>query len=109
MDFSAHTGGKGWRAIPTIKPNLRMVAPLRAEKASRGMFAIIVGGLLMVGMVVILGIFYFGQDERVRDEAAVVRAVDATVDWLLARGSGGTFVLRIANSAIWNSAQRAPK
>ena len=29
-----------------------------------------------LGMVVILGIFYFGQDERLRDEAAVVRAVD---------------------------------
>ena len=39
-----------------------------------------------LGMVVILGLFYFGQDERVRDEAAVIRAVDATVDWLLARG-----------------------
>lgn len=39
-----------------------------------------------LGMVVILGIFYFGQDERIRDEAAVIRAVDHTVDWLLARG-----------------------
>ncbi len=39
-----------------------------------------------LGMVVILGIFYFGQDERVADEAAVIRAVDATADWLLQRG-----------------------
>jgi hypothetical protein len=39
-----------------------------------------------LGMVVILGVFYFGQDERVADEAAVIRAVDNTVDWLLARG-----------------------
>ena len=39
-----------------------------------------------LGMVVILGLFYFGQDERVKDEAAVIRAVDGTVDWLLARG-----------------------
>ncbi len=38
-----------------------------------------------LGMAVILGLFYFGQDERVRDEAAVVRAVDNTVDWLLDR------------------------
>jgi hypothetical protein len=38
------------------------------------------------GMAVILGVFYFGQDERLRDEAAVVRALDATVSWLLARG-----------------------
>jgi len=39
-----------------------------------------------LGMVVILGLFYFGQDERVTDEAAVIRAVDGTVDWLLQRG-----------------------
>jgi hypothetical protein len=35
-----------------------------------------------LGMVVILGIFYFGQDEHVKDEAAVVKAVDNTVNWL---------------------------
>jgi hypothetical protein len=39
-----------------------------------------------LGMVVILGFFYFGQDERVRDEAAVVRAVDAAAGWVLDRG-----------------------
>jgi len=38
-----------------------------------------------LGMAVILGVFYFGQDERLRDEAAVMRAVDAAVDWLLDR------------------------
>ncbi len=38
-----------------------------------------------LGMVVILGLFYFGQDERLRDEAAVVRAVDEAVDWLVDR------------------------
>ncbi len=35
-----------------------------------------------LGMVVILGIFYFGQDERIRDEKAVIQAVDNTIDWL---------------------------
>jgi hypothetical protein len=35
-----------------------------------------------LGMVVILGIFYFGQDERVKDEAAVIRAVDNTLAWI---------------------------
>ena len=39
-----------------------------------------------LGMVVILGYFYFGQDERLTDEAAVLRAVDAATDWLLLRG-----------------------
>jgi hypothetical protein len=38
------------------------------------------------GMAVILGIFYFGQDERLRDEKAVARAVDETVAWVLNRG-----------------------
>lgn len=36
-----------------------------------------------LGMVVILGVFYFGQDERLKDEAAVRAAVDAVVDWLM--------------------------
>ncbi len=39
-----------------------------------------------LGMVVILGIYYFGQDQRLTDEAAVIRGVDATVDWLFQRG-----------------------
>lgn len=36
-----------------------------------------------LGMVVILGFFYFGQDERVKDENAVIAAVDQAVDWLI--------------------------
>jgi hypothetical protein len=39
-----------------------------------------------LGMAAILGIFYFGQDERLKDEAAVCRAVDHAVDWLFDRG-----------------------
>jgi len=35
-----------------------------------------------LGMVVILGIFYFGQDTRLKDEPAIQRAVDNTVDWV---------------------------
>ena len=38
------------------------------------------------GMVVILGYFYQGQDERLADEAAVVRAVDAATDFVLEGG-----------------------
>jgi hypothetical protein len=37
------------------------------------------------GMAVMLGIFYFGQDERIRDEAAVRWAVEATCKWVLAK------------------------
>ena len=39
-----------------------------------------------LGMVVIVGYFYFGQDERLRDEAAVVRAIDNVTAWLLDHG-----------------------
>lgn len=39
-----------------------------------------------LGMVPILGFFYFGQDHRLRDEAAVLRATDNATDWLLSQG-----------------------
>lgn len=39
-----------------------------------------------LGMVVIVGYFYFGQDERLRDEAAVTRAVDNATGWILDHG-----------------------
>jgi hypothetical protein len=38
------------------------------------------------GMVVIVGVFYFGQDERLKDEAAVLRALDNAIDFLHAGG-----------------------
>ena len=38
------------------------------------------------GMVAILGYFYFGQDQELRDEAAVVRATDEATRWVLDGG-----------------------
>jgi hypothetical protein len=38
-----------------------------------------------LGMGVILGVFYFGQDGRLKDEAAVVKALDNAVKWVLDR------------------------
>jgi hypothetical protein len=38
------------------------------------------------GMVVILGYFYFGQDQQLQDEAAVIRATDAATRWVLEGG-----------------------
>ena len=35
-----------------------------------------------LGMVAIVGLFYFGQDQYLTNEAAVIRAVDNTVEWL---------------------------
>lgn len=46
----------------------------------------VIEGLDEQGMVAILGVFYFGQDERLADEAAVVRALDNTVNWVLNQG-----------------------
>ncbi|MEX0762917.1 MAG: hypothetical protein WD208_00035 [Dehalococcoidia bacterium] len=39
-----------------------------------------------LGMVVILGLFYFGQDERLQDEEAVRRAVEQACGWVLDSG-----------------------
>jgi hypothetical protein len=38
-----------------------------------------------LGMVAIVGLFYFGQDERLKDEKAVINAVNNTVNWLFER------------------------
>ena len=38
-----------------------------------------------LGMAVILGIFYFGQDERLKDEAAVIRGLDHALDWIVSK------------------------
>lgn len=39
-----------------------------------------------LGMVAIIGFFYFGQDQRLADEAAVIRATDHATCWLLEGG-----------------------
>lgn len=39
-----------------------------------------------LGMAVIVGLFYFGQDQRLRDETAIRRATTGAVDWLLDTG-----------------------
>ncbi|MCL4194480.1 MAG: hypothetical protein KJZ87_22280 [Thermoguttaceae bacterium] len=57
---------------------------LREAYMSR--LARIVDAADQLGMVVILGYFYFGQDERIADEAAVVRAVDHATRWVLDGG-----------------------
>src|SRR6185503_9142768 len=39
-----------------------------------------------LGMIVIMGYIYFGQDQRLSGEPAVQRAVDEATQWLLERG-----------------------
>ena len=45
-----------------------------------------------LGMAPIVGYFYFGQDQRLADEAAVIRAADNATAWLLERRYGNVLV-----------------
>ncbi len=49
-----------------------------------------------LGMVVIVGLFYQGQDERLTDEGAVLLAVDEACSWLL-DGGWRNVIVEIAN------------
>lgn len=49
-----------------------------------------------LGMVVILGYFYFGQDQFLKDEAAVVNATKKMTEWVLNQGFTNV-VIEIAN------------
>ncbi len=57
-----------------------------------------------LGMVCILGIFYFGQDERVANEEAVKKAVRQTVNWLH-RGNYKNVLIEINNECTPNGYQ----
>ena len=48
-----------------------------------GRFARIFDRADELGMVLILGLYYFGQDQRIQDEDAVYRAADNATDWLI--------------------------
>lgn len=48
------------------------------------------------GLVVIVGLFYFGRDHRLADEEAVVEAVDGVVNWLI-EGDYGNVLIEIGN------------
>lgn len=47
-------------------------------------------------IAIILGLFYFGQDERLEDEEAIKRGVINAVDWIMERGHRNV-LLEIAN------------
>ena len=52
-------------------------------------------------MVVILGVFYFGQDQYLTDEKAVVAAVRNLINWLFDKGYRNV-IIEIANETINN-------
>lgn len=47
-------------------------------------------------MVVILGIFYFGQDQHIKDEAGIINATDNLINWLFDKGYRNV-IIEIAN------------
>lgn len=59
-----------------------------------------------LGMVVNLSLFYFGQDERLKDENAVIAAVDHTVEWIKKKGYTN-IILEVANESN-NKAYKHP-
>ena len=68
-----------------------VLLPMYRDRAAR-----IINACDELGMIVILGVFYFGQDERLVDEDAVVNAVVGVRDWLL--DAGHTNVLLEVNN-----------
>jgi hypothetical protein len=67
---------------------------LRPDYAAR--MGRIVGRADQLGMVVILGYFYFGQDRRLADERAVVAAAESATAWVVA-GDYRNVIVEIAN------------
>ncbi len=49
-----------------------------------------------LGMISILGLFYFGQDEHLEDDAAVIKAVDNAINWVLEKGYTNV-IIEVAN------------
>ncbi len=68
-------GNKGW-----VNPGFYKDGKIREDYFSR--LEKILNKADELGMVVILGLFYFGQDEQLENEKAVVNAVNNTIDWL---------------------------
>lgn len=72
-------GNKNWiNSTFDAKGNLRSNYLERLEK--------ILDEADRLGMIVILGYFYFGQDQILEDETAVIFAVDNITNWVLSKG-----------------------
>jgi len=69
---------------PWINSAFEADGTLRADYTAR--LARILTRADELGMVALVGYFYFGQDERLTDEAAVIRATDNATRWLLDGG-----------------------
>lgn len=79
-----------WRGVPSpvsqpwISTGIDELGALKP--AYRARLEMVLDRADELGFVVILGIFYQGQDERMRDEAAIKLAVDNVCRWVLENG-----------------------
>ncbi|MCK4966442.1 hypothetical protein KAS50_05385, partial [bacterium] len=88
-------GNKDWyNSAFTEEGSLRQDYMMRLEK--------ILNKADETGMVVILGIFYFGQDQNLRDESAVINAVDNIIDWLFAARYRNV-IIEVNNECDWRA------
>jgi hypothetical protein len=96
----AATEAEIWAGVPGVESQPWDSSGFDPAGRLRPAFAMRAGRLVRAaaeaGLAVILGLFYFGQDERLRDEAAVGRAVDEVCGWVLDEGLGNV-VIEIAN------------
>jgi hypothetical protein len=79
---------------PWINSAFTAYGELRPSYMKR--FERIMNRLDELGMVAIFGLYYFGQDERLLDEASVKRGVDSAVGFLL-EGGWRNAIVEIAN------------
>jgi len=82
------------KAQPWHNSAIRADGSLRPEYMAR--LGRIIDRADELGMVIMLGVFYFGQDQHLADDEAVKRAVVNTVDWIAVRKYTNV-LLEIAN------------
>lgn len=83
-------GLAGSRSQPWSSSGFGPAGVLKLDYAARA--ARVIEAADALGMIVILGLFYFGQDERLANEPAVRRAVEEACGWVLERGFANVII-----------------
>jgi hypothetical protein len=83
-------GYSGGKPQPWINSAFDEAGGLRADYLSR--LAPVLDKADDLGMVSILGLFYYGQDQILADESAVLRACDTITDWLVGQGYANVLI-----------------
>jgi hypothetical protein len=94
LSFTINLQGGNPRAYAKDQPWINSAfdpdGTLRDDYTAR--LALILDRADELGMAPMVGYFYFGQDEVLADEAAVVRATDNATDWLIEMGYANVLV-----------------